>query len=296
MTRLHPNALVGLAVLVAVAVTVRAPLSAGRAQERTIYVTVMDNNGAPVGDIKADEFVVKQDGATRTITKVERASKPLHYAILVDTTRALSRAVNDIREGLKGFTDLLLSADPSTEFSFVEFGGAAMEVMPATSDPATIQSGLGKLMPKPSEPVLNEALVDVSKRLAKLSTPRRVILTINMEPTVESTNIQAKQVAAEVQKSGAVVWSIALQEGARRDTNREQLLKGLAANTGGRWIVLQGQSMTQLGAFLRSIAANSFQQYAVTFTPDPAGKPAKVTDVSVTRPGVAALSMKWSSE
>jgi hypothetical protein len=256
----------------------------------------MDNTGAPVGDMKAEEFSVKEDGAARTITKVERATEPLHYTVLVDTTPASARAVNDIREALKGFTELLLGVDPRTQFSFVEFGGAAITVMDATSDMATIQSGLGKLMPKPSEPVLNEALVDVSKRLAKMSTTRRVILTINMEPTIESTNIQARQVAAEVQKSGAVVWSVALQEGARRDTNREQLLKGLAANTGGRWIVLQGPSQTQLGAFLRSIAANSFSQYAVTFAHDPAAGPVKLTDVGVTRPGVAALSMKWSNQ
>jgi VWFA-related protein len=261
--------------------------------ERTIYVSVMDGNGAPVGDMKAEEFAVKEDGQPRTITKVERASEPIHYVIMVDTTPALSGAVNDLRDGLKGFTTLLLSVDPKIQFSFVEFGGAGITVMDMTSDQAKIDASLGKLMPKPSESVLNEALVDVAKKLAAMpSTTRKVIITINTEPLKESSNVLVRQVAEEVQKSGAIVWSVVLQEGTRRDANRENLLKGLTANTGGRWIVLQGPARTNLSNVLRTFAANTFSQYAVTFT---AGdKPAKITDVTVSRAGVIPLAMKWS--
>jgi VWFA-related protein len=270
-----------------------AVVSAAQA-EKTIYVSVMDSNGAPVGDMKPDEFTVKEDGEARTITKVERASEPVHYVIMVDTTPGLSGAVNDVRDGVKGFTTLLLSVDPKSEFSFVEFGGAAMTVMDFTSDQAKIDSSLGKLMPKPSESVLNEALVDVSKKLAAMPpTARKVIITITIEPTKDSTNTLAKVAAEEVRKSGAIVWSLVLQEGTRRDGNREALLKGLAGNTGGRWVVLQGPARTNLGGVLRSVAANSFSQYAVTYKIDPA-KPAKLTDVTVSRQGAMPLSMKWS--
>lgn len=269
-------------------------LTAHQSTDRTVYVSVMDANGAPVGDMKPDEFAVKEDDAARTITKVERASEPIHYVIMVDTTPNLSGAVNDLRTAVKGFTTLLLSVDPKTSFSFVEFGGAAMTVMEPTSDQAKIDSSLGKILPKQSESVLNEALVDVSKTLAKMPpATRKVIVTINLEPTKDATNVQAKQVAEEVRKSGAIVWSVVLQEGTRRDANREGLLRGLTANTGGRWIVLQGPARTNLANVMRSIAANSFSQYAVTYTSDPA-KPAKVIDISSARQGTVALSMKWS--
>jgi VWFA-related protein len=262
--------------------------------EKTIYVSVMDSNGAPVGDMKPDEFAVKEDGEARTITKVERATEPIHYVIMVDTTPGLSGAAIDIREGLKGFTTLLLSVDPKMQFSFVEFGGAGMTVMDFTSDQAKIDSSLGKLMPKPSESVLNEAMVDVAKKLGALPpASRKVIITINLEPNKESSNVLVKTVAEEVQKSGAIVWSVVLQEGTRRDANRENLLKGLTANTGGRWFVLQGPARTNVGNVLRLVAANTFSQYAVTYTADPAKK-AKLTDVSVARAGTVALSMKWS--
>jgi VWFA-related protein len=290
MTRLRHLAVSLCLILMAVAGT--TGLSARQAA-RTIYVSVMDSNGGPVGDMKPEEFSVKEDGEARTITKVDRASEPVHYVIMVDTTPAMTAAAIDVREGLKGFSSLLLSADPKTQFSFVEFGGAAITMMDFTSEQAKVEASLGKIMGKPSESVLNEAMVDVAKRLAALPpTTRKVIITINHEPTKDATNVQARQVAEEVRKSGAIVWSIVLQEGARRDSNRENLLKGLAANTGGRWIVLQGPARTNIGGVLRSIAANSFQQYAVTYTPG--ATPAKITDVAVTRAGVLPLSMKWN--
>jgi VWFA-related protein len=291
MTRLRP-VFVCLGLVLTVAGGPAGILAAQ--SERTIYVSVMDSNGAPVGDMKPEEFSVKEDGQARTITKVERASEPIHYVIMVDTTPALSGAVNDLREGLKGFTSLLLSVEPKSQFSFVEFGGAAITVMDFTSEQAKIDSSVGKLMPKPSESVLNEALVDVAKKLAALpATTRKVIITINLEPSKESSNVLVRQVAEEVQKSGAIVWSVVLQEGTRRDANRENLLKGLTANTGGRWIVLQGPARTNLSNVLRTFAANTFSQYAVTYAADPA-KPAKITDVTVSRPGVVPLAMKWS--
>jgi hypothetical protein len=122
---------------------------------------------------------------------------------------------------------------------------------------------------------------------------RRVIVSINMEPTAEGSNLGGQQVAEEVRKSGAAYWAVSLQSGNRRDANRERLLKGLTANAGGRWVALQ--SPTQLAPFLRSIAANSFSQYAVTYTQPDGAKPPKVTDVSVSRQGVVPLAIKWSS-
>lgn len=297
MTRVFKTAITLSVVSAAALFAHTEAVGARQATERTVYVSVMDGNGAPVGDMKQNEFAVTADGQPRSITKVERASEPLHYAILIDTTPAAARAVNDVREGVKAFTQLLLSADPRTQFQLMDFGGAAMTVQEFTSDQSALEAGLGKLLPKPSEPVMNEALVEVAKQMAAMPDgSRRVILSINMEPTRESTNIQVRQVAEEVRKSGAVVWAVSLQEGARRDANREQMLKGLAANTGGRWIVLQGPAQTNLGAYLRSIAANSFSQYAVTFAVPDGAVAAKVTDVTVTRPGVSALSMKWSNQ
>lgn len=295
MQRAVRVAMAGL--MAAAALTVAHPeaRNADSAAERTIYVSVMDGKGMPVPDMTQKEFAVKEDGETREITKVERATEPLHYAVLVDTTSAATPVLNDLREALTGFCQLLLSADPKTQFAFMEFGGAAVMRQAFTSSLSDIEAVIPKLVPRPSESVLSEALMEISKTFAAMPAgTRRVIVTINMEPTAEASNLGPQQVAQAVRTSGAAVWSVAMQSGNRRDANREALLKGLTANAGGRWVALQ--SPTQLAPFLRSIAANSFSQYAVTYTQPEGATPPKVTDVTVSRQGVGALAIKWSTQ
>ena len=296
MQRAFRLAAAGAAAVAIVALARAATLDAGTLAERTIYVTVMDDNGAPVPDMKASEFAVKEDGADRVITSVGRATEPLHYAVLVDTSPRATQYISDIRQALVEFCKLLLSADPNTKFAIMEFGGAGVLRQDFTSDLSAIDGVIGKLLPRQSEPVLNEALVEISKKLAGMPAgTRRVIVTLNMEPTPEGSNLHPKIVAEEVRKSGAALWSLALQEGNRRDANREAMLKGLTANAGGRWVPLQSPT-TQLSPFLRSVAANSFSQYAVTYTQPDGAPPPKVTDVAISRAGAVALSIKWSSQ
>ena len=261
--------------------------------ERVIYVSVMDGTGAPIPDMKAAEFVVKEDGVAREVVSVARATEPISYALLLDSTGPAIPAVLDIRAGVKAFCELLLSVEPKTQFSFTEFGAAANTVRPFTSSLPELETALGKFVPQRSAaPVLNEAFVEVAKQFAKMpATARRVIISINMEPTKESSNLEPQLVGEEVRKSGATVWAVSIAEDGKRNATRENLLKILAASSGGRAIVVPRVNLSEV---LRTFAANSFSQYAVTFKTGDA--PAKQTDITSTRPQVLAMSMRWSSK
>ena len=269
--------------------------TATQATERTLYVSVMDPTGSPATDLKQSEFSVKEDGATRQVIKVERATEPIHFAVLTYTTPMVA---DQVREAVKSFCQALLGVEPKTSFMFMDFTGAGVVLEDFTSDTTKIDAAIARIVPKRSQPALSEALIDVSNKMAALPPKsRRVILTINQEPALETTNIQPKAVLDEVRKSGASVWSVALQDGTGRDSNREQLLQGLANNTGGRRVVLLGAPLfAPLKGLLRSIAANTFSQYAVTYAGGDAKKSVKVTEVSVSRQGFFALALKWGSQ
>lgn len=292
--RLSPIATASLTLAaIAVALTISVSARTPQGGERTVFVSVMDGTGATVPDMKQNEFVVKEDGAEREVTKVARASAPVSYAILLDTTGPAGPVILDIREAVQAFCELLLQVDPKTQISFTEFGGVAMTKREFTSSLPDLTTALGKIVPgRNAAPVMNEALVEVAKQFAKMPAgARKVIITINMEPVAESSTTRAPEVADEVQKSGATVWSVAVSANGKREPARDQLLKVLAGNTGGRSMLVQSSKL--LPEVLRAFAINSFAQYAVTFK---AGdKPAKMTDVTVTRPQVMAMSMKWSA-
>jgi hypothetical protein len=117
---------------------------------------------------------------------------------------------------------------------------------------------------------------------------------INREPTGDGARVEGRLVAADMQKSGASLWAISVRYGTRQDAQRDELLKKLAPNTGGIRVTL-GSPM-QLADYLRSVAANTIVQYAVTIK-RPADAPAltskSMTSVKINRAGVTPLTLLW---
>ena len=54
------------------------------ATERTVYVTVIDNKGAPVSDLTAADLVVKEGGKEREVTKAAPASAKMRLTLAVE--------------------------------------------------------------------------------------------------------------------------------------------------------------------------------------------------------------------
>ena len=264
------------------------------AGERTIYVSVMNSaSGAPIADMKAEEFVIKEDGAPREVVSAKRATAAVNYALLVDTSTLAIPATIDIREAVKGFCELLLSAEPKTKISLTDFGGVAMPRRPFTSSITELEESIGKLVPTKSSPVLNEAIVTTAKDMAKMpADARKVIIALSIEPAPDKSGMEQQFVGEEVRKSGVTVWSVSVADGGKRDSARENLMKILSINSGGRAMTIQNRN--QLSEVMRVFAANSFSQYAVTIKG--AADKVKMTDVTVTRPESVALAMKWSSK
>ncbi len=57
------------------------PLAA-QVNEREMYVSVLDESGAPVLDLQGNDFPVREDGALREVVRVSRATAPIQPAIL----------------------------------------------------------------------------------------------------------------------------------------------------------------------------------------------------------------------
>ena len=303
-------ALVALALL-----TVRTEATT-QATDRTIFVSAVGGNGMPIIDpmLVPAEFTVTEDGTAREVTKVDKAVEPVSFAVLYETSLCANSTssasvkcevgnteanaanyVQTLREALSGFVNVVLTAAPPTsKILLMDFATAAVVKADFGSDLKVFEPILSRLVPLKSEPVLNEALLDVSRRMAKQQTPRRVILVVNREPTTEgSTSAQYNVVGDEVRKSGASVWALSVRYGTRQNGGRDQLLKALSANSGGLRITLG--NVIQLGDYLRSVAANAIVQYAVTFKRPADAPPAKVTSVKTARTGVQPLTLQWSA-
>src|SRR5436190_15213981 len=54
------------------------------ATTRRVYVSVLDSSGSPVVDLRAADFIVKEGGKAREISRAEEATSRMQIAILVD--------------------------------------------------------------------------------------------------------------------------------------------------------------------------------------------------------------------
>jgi hypothetical protein len=80
-----------------------APPAPAQQAERHVFVTVLDQAGAPILDLGPGDFQVQEDGLVRPIVRVGLANDPMRVALLVDNSDAASRALVHIRTALNMF-------------------------------------------------------------------------------------------------------------------------------------------------------------------------------------------------
>jgi hypothetical protein len=264
-------------------------LSAGSTSqpgEKTIYVSILDKNNRPVKGAGKDNFIVREDNLDVEIVKVEAAPKtPVAMVFLADTTTSFVPFSNDLRRSAEGFSRAFLEKNPTSQLAIWEFGGADIPVVPFTNDVTKLAEGSKKLFPKgtisqaQADAIaagaatargqnivgsnLLEAVVGASKELAKRQEPRRVILSMNADVSVESNGVQGAKVQEEVVKANAQWFGISLQAQVANGPLRDNVMNGLIPYSGGTRHTIV--SIQALEAELVNVADIIANQYAVTY-------------------------------
>jgi hypothetical protein len=283
-----------------------APAGDSRA-ERTIYATVLGPEGPVVDGISAEEIRVREDNLEREVIGIKPAEEPLSAVLMIDTTAAAREVIQDLRKAVVDYATVLLSMSPNARLALAEFAGVGMITQRFTSSLEDIQNRANKIVANipmgtpgtdvstspSSDAVFNEGLIAACDELEKEPTQRRVIVTVNMEPTGEDSTVRIADVAARVRNCGATVFSVAILLRAERNANRDVLLNGITANSGGLRTSIN--SVTALNGLLGTIAAISAAQWAVTFARPGDAPAAERTEAAITRPGFRVLTNAWST-
>jgi von Willebrand factor type A domain-containing protein len=276
------------------------PGASTQAADKTIFVSVLDNDNKPVKDIGATEFGIREDTVVREVTSVKPATQPLFITVLADTSKVTggggfsagsTELIRDIRTSLISFVRQIAAASPQSQMSLMEFGQAAVTITNFTSKTADLEKGINRLFPKQDAPsVLLEAIVEAAKNLGKKESLRRAIIVLNVEPSDEQSREPGQKIVDELRKSGAQLWAVSLQKGALRNPQRDVVLEVITKNTGGRREFIVGQSAVE--AILKSYADALTSQYEITYK-RPAGAPPQNVQVGVARPGLKLFATTW---
>src|SRR6185295_5986450 len=101
--------------------------------------------------------------------------------------------------------------------SVMNVASAAVMVADGKKTKEDVDKALSRTIPDQSETtVFLEGLMDVSKKLAKSTTPRRAIVIVNLEgmPETSSTAARPQPVIQQIVASSASVWAVSYQNAA----------------------------------------------------------------------------------
>jgi hypothetical protein len=279
-------------VLACAAVVLPADLVA-QAIERSLYVSVVNEEGAPVPDLGESDFVVREDNVAREVLRVGPAEEPMQIAVLVDTSQTARENISHMRTALPPFVTALTNpneAGAKNEVAIIAFGERPTIFTDYTTNVAALQKGISRIWAaQDAGAYLLDALLEVTRGFKVREAKRPVIVAIAVEGP-ELSYRQYDQVLGPLRDSGAPFYALMIGSPSAdiSDQGRSRgivLDRGPSETGGRRDQLLTGMALPDR---LKQLAAQLTHQYRVTYArPQSLIPPERVT-VSTPRPGLTA--------
>jgi VWFA-related protein len=264
-----------------------------QATARKIYVSALDKAGAPVKDMTAADFEVKENGKVQTIT-VQPATNPLRVAVLV------SDGGLGVYQGAAGvFMDRLKS---NAEFKLFDVAEQPLPLTPEyTNDVPKLSAAVQTLTRRTSSRKNGQVMEAVNMALKDVAAEgkRPVILVLRLGGEATST-LRASNLRELIRKAGARVHvltpagatgmgggigqgGMTSSEGAQNFVEIAQVVEEGSKESGGRH---DQYSSANLAKTMQSLADELLSQYEISYTLAADTKPSDKVQVATKRKDV----------
>ena len=258
--------------------------------QRVMYVSAINDAGAPVPDLGPSDFIVREDTMAREVLKVEPAVDPMQIAVLVDTSQGARNDISHMRTALPPFLAALNAGPVKNEIALVAIGERPTLFTNYTFNQAELKKGVDRIWStQGSGAYLLDGLVEISQGFKKRQAPRPVVVAILSEGP-DLSNRQHEQAIAALRDNGAMFYAITIgrPSTSQSDEARERNLvldEGPRVTGGRREELLTPMA---LGARLTVLGDQLTHQYKVTYAhPQSLIPPERVT-VAAAKPGFTA--------
>jgi hypothetical protein len=283
--------LLGALLVAAVALTWPGRLAA-QAIQRAMYVSVVNEAGAPVPDLGTADFVVREDNVAREVLRVEPAVDPMQIAVLVDNSAASRDNISHMRQALPVFVAALTDgpAGQKNEVSIIAIGERPTVLADYSTNRAALQKGIDRIWSlRDSGAYLLDGIIEVCQGFKKREAGRPVIVALTAEGP-EFSNRQHDQVVDPLKAAGAAFNAVvigrpssSLSSEARE---RNMVLDEGTRTTGGARIEIL--AVESLGMKLKQLADQLTHQYKVTYSRPQSLIPPERFAVATSKPGLSA--------
>ena len=229
-----------------------------------VFVTVTDEHGAPIANLKKDNFELREDGKEQKISVFDKESAlPLSIVLAVDTSLSTRKDLPLELASARRFAHAILR--PIDALSLYQFSAIVNEVVPFTSALGRIDRGIDRIRMGAAT-----AMYDALFLGAQALEPRqgRKVMVIITDGGDTMSKVDYKEAVRAAEEAEAILYSIIvvpIEASAGRDTGGEHALIQLSDDTGGKYFY--AKSLTQLDDAFRQISDELRTQYLLAYYP-----------------------------
>lgn len=232
----------------------------------SVYVTAVDEQGAPVAGLVKDNFRLAEDGIPQEIRVFGKESElPLSIVVAVDASLSTRTNLKLELESARRFIHSILRKQDA--LSLYQFEAEVTELARFTHDLRTIDRAIDRVHVG-SATALYDAVYLGSEALEKREG-RKVLVVITDGGDTMSQVSYAEALRA-AQQSEAIVYSIIIvpiESSAGRNTGGEHALIQLSSDTGGKYYY--ATSFPELDKVFEQIGEQLRTQYLLGYYPKP---------------------------
>jgi Ca-activated chloride channel family protein len=250
-----------------------------------VNVTVTDALENYVSGLKLEDFKILEDTAPQRILELSVEDAPFAAAILLDASGSMGNKLSLARAACGNFLSELRDGDMVAVYSF---SGFKVKTLQDFSESREAPEAVWDMNARDETP-LYDAIVKAAEALAERPERRRAIIVISDGGDTKS-KASLDEATRKTMEANALIYSVDMSDRAvfksDRKDNGAEVMKMLAAKTGGRFIATPG------GAQLRDAFAGTVEelrrQYTLTYDSTNEKRDGKwrAIEVRVGRPGV----------
>lgn len=242
----------------------------------TVPVSVTDANGQPVLGLKAEDFLVEEDGVDQQVqTLGEPGKTPIEMVLLFDVSRSIRNRFDFQREAAGRFLKQVLK--PGDGVSIFSIGTKPVLSVTRTDNAEKAITGALDIQPTDDSTAFFDTVVKASQHISDSSNPttRRVIVSLSDGEDTNSQRFKLGDAVRELQRAESLFYSIN-PSGPSIYLNRISLkghegMTKLAEETGG--MAFLPDKMEDLPKVFNQITAELQAQYLLGYystneTPD----------------------------
>ena len=242
----------------------------------TVPVSVTDANGQPVLGLKAEDFLVEEDGVDQQVqTLGEPGKTPIEMVLLFDVSRSIRNRFDFQREAAGRFLKQVLK--PGDGVSIFSIGTKPVLSVTRTDNAEKAITGALDIQPTDDSTAFFDTVVKASQHINDSSNPttRRVIVSLSDGEDTNSQRFKLGDAVRELQRAESLFYSIN-PSGPSIYLNRISLkgqegMAKLAEETGG--MAFLPDKMEDLPKVFNQITAELQAQYLLGYystneTPD----------------------------